>query len=623
MSDSKPVSYTIRSATPRDPENEVKFLRRRAAELEMQNQQLYQQIFLLQQRLSSSSLTEKERAEFISNVAHELRTPLTSIKGYVDLILQGETGPVNDLQNEFLSIVGLNAEKLAGIIGDLLDVTRMEAGRMILKPTLVNLMEFIGELAEQSQPQLAAIGVELEVNLPTSGRLTASLDTERFSQALRAILAHAGQVTPEGGKVRFTLQADKTDTTAHIEIEDQSGGIHPADVDRVFTKFWKPTNPISREGNNPGLGLAIAKSIVDMHEGKIGAANRPEGEQGVIFTISLPLVNRAIEELVNFNQEEAQTTRHYAALVFSKNEDFGKVVQNSLESSGFQILLSSDPGELLTETPAWQPDLIISDAAEGNLLTDFEDKPLPPALRKAAILALSLSEIEQRLILAGAQAVLPWPYSEVAFVDTLQQLTGVEEQDKNNKTDKPEDNLSILLVSGASDTLRILDKLLHESGFAKIHRAMRESDALTLARRFKPDWLLLDMCEFEPGGPEQQSMLEILREDRYLQDVPAIVLARPDWIAPAPATAYQPALRGGTGKLRRRGGSGELLARGVSTEDLRRRATGELRKGTGDLRRGATGELRIEDNMKPLVNVVPKPFLQRRFIQIAQRLLDK
>src|SRR3954470_23295227 len=107
------------------PEEELNFLRQRVAELEGQNQQLYQNWFLLQQRLSASNLTEKERLEFISHVAHELRTPLTSIKGYIDLVMEGETGPISDAQNEFLSVAGLNAEKMAHIIADLLDVSRL------------------------------------------------------------------------------------------------------------------------------------------------------------------------------------------------------------------------------------------------------------------------------------------------------------------------------------------------------------------------------------------------------------------------------------------------------------------------------------------------------------------
>src|SRR6476660_2993582 len=102
-------------------EEELKFLRQKVAELEGQNQQLYQNWFLLQQRLSTSNLTEKERLEFISHVAHELRTPLTSIKGYIDLVMEGETGPISELQRDFLSVIGLNAEKMAHIIADLLD----------------------------------------------------------------------------------------------------------------------------------------------------------------------------------------------------------------------------------------------------------------------------------------------------------------------------------------------------------------------------------------------------------------------------------------------------------------------------------------------------------------------
>src|SRR5690349_1375049 len=147
-----------------DLAEQLNFMRQRVAELEEQTQKLFQQVFLLQQRLSASSLNEKERAEFISHVAHELRTPLTSIKGYVDLVLEGETGPINDLQREFLGVVGLNAEKLSRIIGDLLDVSRLEAGQLDFKPVLTNLQALVLETCAEVRPQLEAKSVKFEVS---------------------------------------------------------------------------------------------------------------------------------------------------------------------------------------------------------------------------------------------------------------------------------------------------------------------------------------------------------------------------------------------------------------------------------------------------------------------------
>ncbi|MEI6045235.1 MAG: HAMP domain-containing sensor histidine kinase, partial [Chloroflexota bacterium] len=216
-----------------------------------QNKTLLDQIFTLQQSMDSSGAYDKERAEFISAVSHELRTPLTSIKGYIDLVLEGEAGETNDLQREFLSIVGANADKLSRIIGDLLDVSRLEAGRMVFKPVMIDLRSLVLQTCDSVRPQVEVKKIRFETDLPSGSAPTAlevSADKERFTQALRSILANAVQITPQGGKVHLSLKPDKKGEKAVITVVDEGPGIEPQDMPRVFTKFWHPDSPGWREG---------------------------------------------------------------------------------------------------------------------------------------------------------------------------------------------------------------------------------------------------------------------------------------------------------------------------------------------------------------------------------------
>ncbi|HEX2909703.1 MAG TPA: hybrid sensor histidine kinase/response regulator [Chloroflexia bacterium] len=625
MSELKPPNI-VKTSTPRNlsPEEEIKFLRKRVADLETQSQQLYQQAFLLQQRLSASSLNEKERAEFISHVAHELRTPLTSIKGYVDLVLEGETGPVNDLQRDFLNVVGLNAEKLSRIIGDLLDVSRLEAAQLGFKPVLTDFRTLVLETCEEVRPQLEAKGIEFDIVTTTTAQMIASIDPERFSQALRAIIAHAGEVTPVNGKVHLTVGYNEEGTYGVVTVEDQGPGIPPADLERVFTKFWRPSNQ-NWEGGGPGLGLAIAKSIIDSHEGQVRAENNPPEKGGSSIIITLPLIGRPVAELTPFVEEIPQEEEpRYAALVITQNPDFGKVMQQTLGQGGFQVIVANDRSELVAETPAWQPDLIINNGAEMDLLNEDESGKISPALRGAAILTLNLSPIEQRVIVSGAQAVLPWPAAENLILDRLEQTMVPDSTPE--KVDQFKQTKTILLVSPSSDALRSLDRMLREAGYAKVYRAMREADALTLARRYRPDWLLLDIPPEASGSEYEPNLFEMLREDQLLGKTPTIVFLRPEQIAADPLPDYRPNYATrlvGSGPQRRittdelkgrRGGTGELRARRGTTGELRARGgTGEL-----NLRAGATDELK-----GPYYNIVPKPFMQRRLINVARRLASK
>lgn len=599
------------------PEEELKFLRQKVAELEGQNQQLYQNWFLLQQRLSASNLTEKERLEFISHVAHELRTPLTSIKGYIDLVMEGETGPISELQNEFLSVAGLNAEKMAHIIADLLDVSRLEARSLSFRPTVVDFRALMLSICAQVQPQLQVMGTRLEVLAPTYGALTANLDPDRISQAMRAIIAHAGQVTGQGKTVTVSIEADPNAAQAVVRVIDQGPGVDPTDLDRAFTKFWRPQNQEWSEGAGAGLGLAIAKNIIDAHEGKVKIENQPAEIGGSVITVVIPLLNRPLEPNT-IPEEPAEEEPHYAALVITQDADFGKVIEQTLGQGGFQIIIASDRAELVAENPAWQPDLIISNAAEPELLNEQDSQKFSATLKNAATLTLNLSPVEQRVIVAGAKAVLPWPAQEKVITQNLEQVMVPEEGESTNLAEY-RSHQTILLVSPSSDNLRNLDHLVREVGFVRIYRAMREADALTLARRYKPDWLLLDIPGPVESGKDEPTLFEMLREDQLLLKTPTVVFLHPDLIAPDLSPDYRPTYTGGrevrrltTDELKaRRRGSGELRSRNRAANEE------SYQNGTGDhfLRINGTDELK-----GLYYNVVPKPFIQQRLLNVARRL---
>ncbi len=589
------------------PEEELGFLRQRVAELGGQNQQLYQNWFLLQQRLSTSSLNEKERLEFISHVAHELRTPLTSIKGYIDLVLEGETGPISELQREFLGVVGLNAEKLSRIIADLLDISRLEARQLSFRPLVVDFRTLMLNILAEVRPQLEAKGTGLEVFAPNSDTLSASLDPERFSQAIRTIIAHAGQVTPQGKTVRVTVEADPTDSKAVVRIEDQGPGIDQADLERVFTKFWRPQNQVWAEGAGAGLGLAIAKNIIDSHEGEIKVENQAPEIGGSVITISMPLLSRPLGPGAVIADNELAEGPHYAALVITQNPDFGKVIEQTLGQGGFQVIIATNRSELMADTPAWQPDLIINNGAEPELLNEEDSKKVGSTLRGAATLTLNLSPVEQRVIVAGAKAVLPWPAPEKMIIHNLELVIGPAELEEFRAQQ------TILLVSPSSDNLRSLDRLVREAGFTKIYRAMREADALTLARRYKPDWLLLDIPGPVESGKDEPTLFEMLREDQLLLKTPTIVFLHPDLIAPDPSPDYRPTF---TGKELRRITTDELRARRRGTGELRGRGrSGSASEGDRSTRTAGTDELK-----GLYYNVVPKPFIQQRLLTVARRL---
>jgi len=225
---------------------------------------------------------DRLKTEFISAVSHELRTPLTSIKGYAELLLEGDSGELNEEQREFLRIIADNSAKLAELIDDLLDVQRIESGRLELELEELRLDELLRGVAEAFRAAAEEKGLMFEVEVAEG--LTIRADRERLAQALSNLISNAIKYTEEGS-VRVRMR--RVDRKAMIEVEDTGIGMDQEEVEQLFTRFFQADGGYTRRAGGTGLGLFIAKAIVDEHDGEISV----ESELGVgsRFTVLLPL----------------------------------------------------------------------------------------------------------------------------------------------------------------------------------------------------------------------------------------------------------------------------------------------------------------------------------------------
>ncbi len=546
------------------PEAELAQLRARLEELEAENQSLYQQFFQVREQLASVKIDEKERAEFLSNVAHELRSPLTSIKGYIDLMLEGETGQLSELQYEFLCVVGANSDRLARIITDLLEVSRLEAGRYTFKPSPSDLRALLLESVDSIRPQLEAKKLNLQLELPNAAATyEVNSDKERLSQAIRVLLSNAGRYTKSGGTIRVEL-TPKGEQIA-LTITDEGPFISPEEMPRVFTKFWKPEDAAWRENGNPGLGLAIVKALVELHDGKVQVVST--AKVGNTFTINLPLLRKSAFDFAPQNNQQAEKS----VLVITPHLEFGLVTEKLLREGGFQVIISDNRDGLTTSTPAWQPDLILEETVSSDLPEPAWEVTRGANFRKVPILQLKLSELECRALKAGSLAVLPWSVTDEELHELLTQAIAAEFT--SSALEKLKQSENVLLISQINPTLRTLDKILREAGYTHVYRATREYDALTLARRHRPTMLLVDLMGENGLNPD---LLEGLREDPLLAKTATFALVPPEHILATTGPDYNGKSAGGF----------------VQT-----------------LQDGAL-----------YTNYVPKPFLRRRFLNLARRL---
>ena len=226
---------------------------------------------------------DKLKSDFVSNVSHELRTPLTAIKGSVDNMLDGLTGDLNEKQSRYLVRIKSNADRLARLINDLLDLSTIEAG-IKLKRTNLSLPTVAREVVESVGPLAAEKFISFEIEC-VDNNLTAWADPDRTAEVLTNLLGNAIKFTPTRGKVTVSLARNGEDWVK-VSISDTGPGISSAEASRIFDKFYQVSQPEQRKAVGTGLGLSIVKALVEMHGGKIWLES--EAGRGSIFSFTLP-----------------------------------------------------------------------------------------------------------------------------------------------------------------------------------------------------------------------------------------------------------------------------------------------------------------------------------------------
>jgi signal transduction histidine kinase len=253
----------------------------RAQERRFQEEELRQKNYQLEQQNLAIQEANRLKTEFVSIVSHELRTPLTSIQGYAELLLEDEQ--IAQEHRESLAIVKKNSERLLGLINDLLDVSRMEAGRLDLHRTSLDLVHLIREVAGSLRPLIETKRQQLRLDL--SGGLPAVwADADRVTQILTNLIANAHKYTPVEGSIMVAARRD--DGFVRVEVTDTGTGLSPEDQAQLFTKFFRAHDRSSQVGGGTGLGLVITRLLVELHGGQITVSSAPG--QGSTFSFSLP-----------------------------------------------------------------------------------------------------------------------------------------------------------------------------------------------------------------------------------------------------------------------------------------------------------------------------------------------
>jgi signal transduction histidine kinase len=233
---------------------------------------------------------DRLKDEFVALVSHELRTPLTSIRGYLDLLVDADPDTPPERQQAFLEILDRNANRLLALVDDLLFVTQIEAGKLILELDELELASVARECAAAAQPLAAEQKIAFDVVEYASPVVNA--DRSRLTQVLDNLIANALKFTPPRGRVELRIDCD--DTTAKLEVTDTGIGIAKSDLPHMFSPFFRAASASSASIPGTGLGLAISKGIIETHGG--GISVQSEEGRGSTFRVELPCLAVAVEQ---------------------------------------------------------------------------------------------------------------------------------------------------------------------------------------------------------------------------------------------------------------------------------------------------------------------------------------
>ncbi|QBP41367.1 ATP-binding protein [Paenisporosarcina antarctica] len=227
---------------------------------------------------------DRLRSDFIANVSHELRTPIAMLQGYSEAILDNVVA-TEDERDEMMKIIYEESQRMGRLVTDLLDIARMESGRMRLYKVNVAVTPIIERITQKFTQVAKESSIDLTIKTTVSPLLTADMDEDRIEQVLTNLLDNAIRHTPNEGKV--SVLVEQLNGFVKISVEDTGSGILKEDLPYVFERFYKADKSRTRGKSGTGLGLAIAKNMVEAHDGEITV--KSEENVGTIFTFMLPI----------------------------------------------------------------------------------------------------------------------------------------------------------------------------------------------------------------------------------------------------------------------------------------------------------------------------------------------
>ncbi|MBI5249577.1 MAG: AAA family ATPase [Desulfomonile tiedjei] len=410
----------------------------RTAELQSSNEELSREIEVRQraqqalyQAKIEAEAANRAKSEFLANMSHELRTPLNAIIGFSQLLRDQWGGKLSEKQLQYVSEISLSGHHLLQLINDILDMAKVESGKMDLHFSRINLGQLLKYTMIMIKQKAMQHGLELNLHVSDDLRgIEIMADEVKLKQIVLNLLSNAAKFTPDGG--RIVVEAHGEGDNLVISVSDTGIGIRSEDHDRIFEPFEQVDSSLARRQRGTGLGLALTRNLVRLHGGRIWMESEGDGK-GSAFGFTIPLVeaepgNRPVQESEALKAPSSAqgSSRGSAAtiLVIEDNEINMKLTTSLLEEQSYQVLHASTAEQGILVAQSETPDLILMDVSlpgmDGLSATRIlKQNSQTGHIPVVAVTAHAMRGDEQKALAAGCDSYLSKPLNKEKFCNLI------------------------------------------------------------------------------------------------------------------------------------------------------------------------------------------------------------
>jgi PAS domain S-box-containing protein len=471
-------------------------LERRSLELAAANQ-------ALSERNQEVERTNRLKSEFLASMSHELRTPLNTILGFSELLSEETAGALNEKQKRFLTHIQRDASHLLELINDVLDLSKIEAGRLELRLEKFAMAVAVAEVLTSIRPLAATKGISLDSDLDTT--LVLEADRLRFKEILYNLLSNAIKFTPPGGRV--WIESSVIEGSVCILVGDTGIGIAPEDQQPIFESFRQASATTKGVREGTGLGLAITKKLVEHHGGRIWVESERGKGSRFFFTLRLSQLE---EELESADAASLPPLLLVASHLTSWRDE----IFPQLHSDGFRVETAASGADTFQKAKELRPDLVLLDMellGRSGWETLHELKTSPDTRAIPVIIASASDESKMGATLGAADS-LTKPLSGGDLIQAVRRVL------------QPEGVLRVLIVDDDLETRELLANTLLNEGHTPL-TARFAAEALRILATSRVDAVVLDLLLPGRSGFE---VLRDIRADPKLSRLPVLVLTVKD-----------------------------------------------------------------------------------------------